>query len=141
MCGWTSTAGTLLQRRLHKSILTGKGCCITPSACQCSSKEKVLFAQRLPDLVLHVHIIPRPEESEWEDVAGGNAASETPPHLTGTWLPAGVPVPVTPPELFLPLTSPELFLADTPPLPAPFSPLGPPPRTPPEAFSCRWGGA
>ena len=92
--------------------------------------EKVLFSQELPNLVLHVHIMPRPEEPEWEDIPGGNAASETLPHLTGTWQ-GGVPVQVTPSELFLPMTPPELFLAGTPRLPVPFSPLGPPPRTPP----------
>ena len=83
--------------------------------------EKVLFSQELPNLVLHVHIMPRPEESEWEDIPGGNATSGALPHLTGTWQ-GGVPVQVTPSELFLPMTPPELFLADTPPLPASFSP-------------------
>lgn len=90
---------------------------------------------------LHVHIMPRPEEPEWEDVPGGDAAPETPPHMTGVWLPGGVPVPVTPPELFLPMTPPELFLTDATPVLAPWTPLGPPPRTPPEAFRWRWGGA
>lgn len=91
MCGWTLTAGTMLQRRLHKSILTRQGCCITSCGCQCVSKQKALCTQGLPNLVLHIHIMPRPEESEWEDVPGGDAAPETPPHMTGIWLPGGVP--------------------------------------------------
>ena len=61
----------------------------------------------------------------WMDVSDGWMAPETPPSFHGMWLPGGIPVPVTPPELYLdfvPTTPPELLLNFVP-------------TTPPE-----WGG-
>ena len=49
----------------------------------------------------------------WMDVSDGWMAPETPPSFHGMWLPGGIPVPVTPPELvldFVPTTPPELLL-------------------------------
>ncbi|CAL1173311.1 unnamed protein product [Cladocopium goreaui] len=80
-------------------------------------------------------------DDEWVDIPEWDAAPQTPPQLTGVWL-DGVAVPHTPPELLL---APPEQLA----LLAPWTPPGPPPQTPPEAylqrrgreFRWRWGCA
>ena len=70
-------------------------------------------------------------EDEWVDILRGDAAPQTPPQLTRFWV-NGVAVPHTPPEL---LSEPAQQIV----FPAPFTPPGPPPQTPPEAYLARGG--
>ena len=58
---------------------------------------------------------------------------ETPPSVHGLWLPGGLPAAITPPEAFISANADDVVL--------PWTPLGPPPMTPPEAFQWWLGGA